>query len=371
MTDLKDVNIMDTLELISDTGRNETRFKETPVFKEGVYRLHEDVYAWMVPNGSWGESNAGLILGKKESLLVDTLWDVDTTREMLTSFEPIIKNAPITKVVNTHADGDHYWGNQMVKNTEIIASRKCSDEMAKIKPASMILLKYLGRLLEKIKIFNMEQVGRWFKNMVSPYNFNDIVPTFPTRTFEKELSLDIGGKTVLLIEVGPAHTEGDIFVYLEDLKILFASDILFIGSTPVMWAGPVNNCLKALDLIIELGAEIIVPGHGPATNQAGVLMVKAYWNFLYEEVNTGFKKGWKADKTATEIVLGKAFSESDFITWNSPERIMANTYSIYRELEGRTSHPKPPELMKIMRNQALLAHKMPEAQPLVMRKSVH
>ena len=65
---------------IAPTGANATRFGEAPLYQEGLYDLGRGVYAWMVPNGSWGEANAGLFVTAQESLLIDTLWDVRSTR---------------------------------------------------------------------------------------------------------------------------------------------------------------------------------------------------------------------------------------------------------------------------------------------------
>ncbi len=74
---------MDEWKIIAGTDRLRTRFGEAPQYAEGLYDLGNRVYAWIVPNGSWGESNAGLVVGEGESLLVDTLWDLNFTREML------------------------------------------------------------------------------------------------------------------------------------------------------------------------------------------------------------------------------------------------------------------------------------------------
>jgi cyclase len=54
--------------------RNHTRFGEVARFREGLYRLTEGTYAWMVPNGSWGETNLGLIDCGSTSVLIDTCW---------------------------------------------------------------------------------------------------------------------------------------------------------------------------------------------------------------------------------------------------------------------------------------------------------
>jgi glyoxylase-like metal-dependent hydrolase (beta-lactamase superfamily II) len=86
--------------------------------------------------------------------------------------------------------------------------------------------------------------------MVAPYDFQEVIPRLPTRTFADELTFDVGGRRVELIQVGPAHTQGDVLVYVPDAKTLYSGDILFIGSTPVMWAGPVENWLAALNRIL-------------------------------------------------------------------------------------------------------------------------
>ena len=117
-----------------------TRFQEEPQYAQGLYDLQNGVYAWLVPNGSWGESNAGLIIGEGQSLLIDTLWDVKYTRIMLDAMQSLTSNAPITTVVNTHADGDHFFGNQLVAEADIITSQASYDEMLGVQPKSMILL---------------------------------------------------------------------------------------------------------------------------------------------------------------------------------------------------------------------------------------
>ena len=342
-----------------------TRFQEIPHYQQGLYELKNGIYAWMVPNGSWGESNNGLITGEGESLLIDTQWDVRCTQTMLDAMRLWLDASPLKIVVNTHADGDHWWGNQLVSGAEIITSQASYDEMTHIKPQSMILLgKQLGPLLSLIGV---KKVGHWFQNMIAPYHFEEVTLALPTRTFEGSLTLTIAGREVHLIEVGPAHTQGDFVVYLPKEKILFASDILFAGVTPVMWAGPVENWLAALDQILDMKVDTIVPGHGPITDKKGVKAVKDYWAFVQTEVRKRFDAGMQAEQAATDIALSKDFVEQPFAGWNSPERLMTNTHTIYRQLQGRTDMPKAPELIGIMWKQALLAHKLPDAQPAMMR----
>lgn len=354
---------------IVTTNAKLTRFQENPAYAEGLYDLSHQIYAWLVPNGSWGESNAGLIVGKHESLLIDTLWDVPLTRTMLAVMDQFMKSAPIRRVVNTHADGDHCWGNELLASAEIIASAASAEEMRADKPQKLIFFGLLGRIMSILALGDLGKVGHWFMGMVKPYDFGSVHATLPTRTFECALTLDFEGRTIELMQVGPAHTHGDTIVYIPDAKTLFTGDILFVGSTPVMWAGPVKNWLDALDRILKLDVDTIIPGHGPITDKDGVRQIKDYWEFLDRHVRKCFQQGLSPRRAAYQIVMHDEFNKKPFAKWNSPERIMTNTHIMYRHLQGHMEHLKPPELLMIMWQQALLAHDLPHAQPAVMRKN--
>lgn len=353
---------------IAPTNRQQTRFAETPKYQEGLYDLGQNCFAWMVPNGSWGESNAGLIIGDGESLLIDTLWDIRFTQEMLDAMKTRTEPAPITTLINTHADGDHFFGNQLLPDVDSITSEASQAEMLVTEPRSMLLLRKIGKMLSAMRLGSNARVGHWFQGMGAPYHFEEVIHTPAKRTFSGEMTLTIGGREVQLIEVGPAHTLGDLLVYIPDAKLLFAADILFIGSTPVMWAGPVENWLAALDKIDSLDVETIVPGHGPITDKNGVAQVRAYWQFVEEQSKQRFRAGMSAKEAAFDIVQSDEFQQRPFAHWNSPERMMVNVHTMYRHLNGRTDHPKIPELLKTLRQQAILAHALPNAQPTIMRK---
>jgi cyclase len=351
------------------TKARRTRFDQSPAFPEGLYELREKIYGWLVPNGSWGESNAGLIVGQGASLLVDTLWDEVYTRQMLEAMDPLVQAAPIQTVVNTHADGDHWWGNRLVADAEIITSRASYDEMLALRPASMVLLGMMGWLLSIVWVFGAGKVGRWFRKMAAPYHHAGLRPTLPTRTFEGELVLDVGGREVQLIQVGPAHTAGDLLVYVPDVKMLFSGDILFVNSTPVIWAGPVENWLAALDRILGMDVDVILPGHGPVVDKAAVQKVKDYWVYVTAEARKRYEAGMPAREAAADIVLGEDFERQFFAHWNSPERMMTNTHTLYRQWQGEGEHLGRLQMMDLLRKQALLAHQLPDAEPRVMRSS--
>jgi len=89
-------------------SRATSLFGRPAAFEGGLHEVAPHTFAWLQPNGDLGESNAGLVAGGGESLLVDTLWDVRLTRRMLDAMRTETAAAPITHLVNTHSDGDHW-----------------------------------------------------------------------------------------------------------------------------------------------------------------------------------------------------------------------------------------------------------------------
>src|SRR5437763_8168296 len=78
-------------------------------YTKGLHDLSNGCYAYLQPDGGWGWSNAGLVVDNGESMLVDTLFDLKLTREMLASMKAAEPKAAarIGTLVNTHANGDH------------------------------------------------------------------------------------------------------------------------------------------------------------------------------------------------------------------------------------------------------------------------
>jgi glyoxylase-like metal-dependent hydrolase (beta-lactamase superfamily II) len=133
---------------------------------------------------------------------------------------------------------------------------------------------------------------------------------------------------VHLIEVGPAHTRGDVLVHSPADRSVFTGDILFIEGTPIMWQGPVANWIKACRLIESMDVDHIVPGHGPITDQRGVAAVRQYLEYVRDQARSRFDAGMSAFDAARDIEL------AEYSAWSDPERIAVNVDSLYREFAG-------------------------------------
>ncbi|MEX2488849.1 MAG: MBL fold metallo-hydrolase [Pseudomonadales bacterium] len=305
-------------------------------FEKGLHETGNGIYAYLQPDGGWGWSNAGLVRDGDESLLVDTLFDAPLTREMLKTMAEATGIAPadIGTVVNTHANGDHTHGNGLCANAEVIASEASAREMEAFDGKAMHGFMQAAP--------NLGMAGEYLQEIFGPFDFADIAEKLPTQTFTGETTIKVGDKDVQLIEVGPAHTAGDVLAYVPSESTIFTGDILFIDGTPIMWAGPVANWLRACDRIIELAPEVIVPGHGPITDISGVKRVQDYLRYIEVAARKRYDAGMTVREAAFDIKLG------DFESWGDNERIAINVDTLFREFSGSTEPPKTVELFGLM-----------------------
>jgi glyoxylase-like metal-dependent hydrolase (beta-lactamase superfamily II) len=204
--------------------------------------------------------------------------------------------------------------------------------------------------------------------MTAPYDFSDVRLTLPNSTFREHCTLSVGGREVVLNEIGPAHTDGDTIVYVPDAGVVFTGDLVFVDSTPVMWGGPIENWLHALTAIVALDPKVIVPGHGPLTTSVGVARVRDYLEFVLEQATRHHRHGLSAKAAAYAIAQSGRFRQLGFAEWDSPERVMTTAYSIYRQL-GTSAFPAgTPGLLRVMAEQAELAFEFPAASPRLMHQ---
>ena len=291
-------------------------------FKKGLLDLGNNIYCYLQPDGGWGWSNAGLISDGDESIIVDTLFDETLTNKMLESMQKAepqgMKN--ILALINSHSNGDHCNGNNCVNTKEIISSKATLEEMSHESPEMM------AALIKEAP--NMGSLGSYFLECFGSFNFEGVTKRLPNSTFSGEIERKVGDKVIKLIEVGPAHTNGDILIYNPKDRVVFTGDILFIEGHPILWAGPVRNWINACDRILSMEVDFVIPGHGPVTDKRGVTAVKEYLTYIDNESRKCFEAGMSAIEAAKEINLDL------FSSWGDKERIAVNVNSLYREYKG-------------------------------------
>ena len=105
-------------------------------FEKGLHEVADGVWAYLQPDGGWGWSNAGLITDGDAPRCWSTRSSTCSSRPRC--WPPCAGSHPRptrwTVVVNTHANGDHCFGNSLVASAEIIASVACAREMVALAP---------------------------------------------------------------------------------------------------------------------------------------------------------------------------------------------------------------------------------------------
>lgn len=289
-------------------------------YTKGLHELGNGLYAYLLPDGSWGWSNAGLIEDSGDTLLVDTLFDVPLTREMLATMRDAVPAAKdIGALVNTHGNGDHTFGNQLLEGKRIIATPGCLQDMKSRPPAQFVEWQKNWQ--------NMGIAGRfWYEVMGSRFDFASVRLTLPNDCFSGERRLKVGDKDVILLDVSPAHTRGDMLVYVPQDRTVFTGDIIFNGGHPAVWAGPVSNWIRACDTMLSWELETVVPGHGPITDKHGVREMRDYLAYLLAEARKCRDAGMSFEQAADSIGLDR------WTHWGEEERIYVNVHACYREL---------------------------------------
>jgi glyoxylase-like metal-dependent hydrolase (beta-lactamase superfamily II) len=276
------------------------------------------------------DANSGLInLGG--GMVVDTQSDLSHARQMIELFSRVWPGMP-KRVVNTHEDSDHVYGNQLFKGAEILGHRSVPERMKKVAEP--------GELQKLMRVGNGALVGPLLK-MVHPglvaaarqlnedYDFNGVELVPPTTLFDDSFVVTLGDTEVHFRYVGPCHQVGDTIVWVPKERVLFAGDVLFRLCTPMGWVGRYEQWFKVLDFIAEeLKPVVIVPGHGPVCGVEGVTEMKAYLQYVQKESRECFDRGLTARDTSLKIDLGS------YSGWISPERLYLNVERAYREFRG-------------------------------------
>lgn len=308
-------------------------------FREGVHDLGNGNFAYLQdPNqgSGWGWSNGGLITDHESSLMVDTMRDERLTIRMLDQYRDAtgLSARDISTLVNTHRDADHTYGNRLMQHARIIAAEACVQGMKDLPPAMMRGL--LHNRPEGI-------VGDYLFSLLGPpFDFEDIESVFPNDTFTGRRDVKVGDKDVHLIEVGPAHTGGDVLVHVPADRVVYTGDIIFLTNTPIIWSGPHENWLTALDELLAMDVDTIVPGHGPITDKNGVRKVREYLLHVERESRLRHEAGMDLLEAIQDISLG------EFDDWGGAERIVANVMYFYKRFNNDDSPVNIPQAFAMM-----------------------
>lgn len=305
-----------------------------------VRELGSGVWAWMPPFAGWGHTNIGLVAGDGGALLIDTPWDLDRARSVLDGLGPRLGATPLTTVFNTHCDGDHWWGNAAVPGAEIVTSETTLAAMrAEPGPGEVNRLRRLASITGRVP-GRAGRMGRYVATMLDPFAFERVQLRLPERTFSGRREETVGGRDVVFIELGGAHSPSDAVVLVPDARVVFCGDLLFAQATPIMWHGPPAAWMTAIEAITALEADTFVSGHGVLSTRTELEALHRYWSWLADGVATHRAAGRSVSETVRRLTAAPEFAA--FSGWDSPERLYVNVATTARRLDGKGPMPTDP-----------------------------
>jgi len=271
--------------------------------------LAPDVYAYTQGSGPGVDnaslSNAGVIAGPEGLLAIDTLGPPIHAKAFKSTAQTTTKKH-FNRVINTHHHRDHTNGNCFFAPVEIVSSEYTRQ----------------ATIDDGIPAHPYETRPQWQEGM------RQLKLAPPTTTLSGGATYRYGETVIEVIPAYPAHTFGDLMVYLPRQKILFAGDVAFFYVIPAGHNGHITRWIEAIDRINKMDVDVIVPGHGPIGTKKELASTRAYLGLIAEESRKRHAMGMSAGRAAADIPMGR------FGEWTNQERNAWNIVRLYAEFSG-------------------------------------
>ncbi len=238
-------------------------------------KLSDNAYAYTAE----GDPNTGIIIGDDAVMIVDATATPVMAQDVIRKVREIT-DKPIKYVLLTHYHAVRVLGASGYKDEgleQIIASQDTYD-----------------LIVERGEQDMASEIGRF------PRLFNAVesVPglTWPTITFQKEMTLWLGKLEVKIMQIGRGHTKGDTIAWLPSQKICFSGDLVEYDAACYTGDAYLADWPQTLDNLAALGAQKLVPGRGPALLDAaqvdkGLAYTKAFVSALYRSAREAVAQG--------------------------------------------------------------------------------
>jgi cyclase len=260
---------------------------------------------YTVVNGEGVDSNSTFLVTKEGVIVVDTRVTPKEAKKLRTEIRKIT-DLPILYVINTHYHGDHTFGNQVFKDSRAIIAHENVQK----------------NLIGETGEMHLDQ----FKSRNIP-GMEDTVITIPNMIFKDKMEIYVGGYHLQLIHVR-GHTDGDLFIYIKELRTLITGDLVSNNKIPYLGDGYVEEWISSLRYMGDLDAEIYIPGHGVPGGKPVYLAMKFYFFNLKSLVLQQLEEG-KSLKETQEAV--RPILMEKYKLWKNLHLIDSNIKRVYME----------------------------------------
>lgn len=296
--------------------------------------------------------NAAIILLEDGALVVDTHSKPSAARALIEQIKTIT-DKPVKYAVDTHFHWDHYQGNAAYPNAwpggvEIISSQATREsiqhrgiprvkrEILEVPKEIEGLRADLAKATDPMKKQEIQENLRQAESYLA--EIKSMQATLPTLTFDRSLILYRPTRTVQILWLGKAHTDGDVVVYLPKEKVIATGDLLQ-GWMPYMGDGYPYDWIESLERAMKLDFEYVIGGHGDVMRgKAQFQLWRDYLKDLMAETADAYVRGESMAEAEKSVAAKLAPKYSDKFGEEMYKRsVGGNIQKAYRVVSGSTN----------------------------------
>jgi cyclase len=254
----------------------------------GVVAFYANDARELIVSGGAAATSSGLIVGGRGALLVDTMLNQRLNAQVL-ELARKATSLPLLYAVNTSAHGDHSYGNMYLpKATLVIQSAATRD--------------YVAAHLDDDKAFMLKNfgAGRGIEPIVARTGDLLVPPG-------GKLLVDLGGRTVEIIDFGFAQTGGDLFVWDPQSRVMWTGNPVIASRPSLPWLLD-GHLVETLETLRKVYAFLppdsrIVPGHGVAVGREDLRWHLEYLGEVQKQVRAAVDQGLTLEQTVERVTM--------------------------------------------------------------------
>ena len=274
-------------------------------------QVSSDLYFFYDYSGS----NSVFLVTDEGVLVIDTRQHPRAADDLIALIRTVT-DKPIRWVINSHFHGDHTFGNAAFK----------------AQGATFVTHRETARLMQLVQPKEMARRANYFKN--HDYDPNSVKLILPDVTFEKSMTIKLGGREARLFYLGPGQQDGDVFVLFPHARALFTPGSFAKHSMPNMaFTTSVDNWIKLLDEVAAMDVDELLPAHGDIATKADVKELSAMLADEYATVKDAIAKGLPLAEAQRTLTFPQ------YKDWRNYGRLRNEIAALYELIQtGRRSY---------------------------------